>query len=585
MSFALDQQLERVVIALCDDIATPMAALVKGYVQTGEWVKLQQLKVSPRDYQDSESYFRDALVVDLLRKADIESGIDKRAAAVATFWECENQNAKTNARLSRFLPETLFIEDTGDRAVLEFIEDWRKEISSVLKSLPDSLTVRFGKGSTYGDKGQLITVPDKMSTQPTITSGSRCLMPFWGVSAWARALIAARPWESDPEVVRGNRFSAVPKTGLTLRGICIEPSINISLQLDVGRLMKARLQAYGIDLLHGQHVHRERAQAASFMNSDSTIDMSNASDTVCRILPKLVIRTDWWELLDSLRSPMTEIDGKWVRLEKFSSMGNGFTFELETLLFVTLARLIVTREGGDSARVLCYGDDLIVPKQHSQSVLSALAFFGFTPNRSKTFTDGPFRESCGGDYWDGVPVRAHFIQELPYEPQHWISLANGLRRAGFSDPCNPDRFRYIKRAWQRCLDALPSNIRRYRGPVSLGDIVVHDDECYWNKFTDDRGNPCVRTYAPIPEVLQWNNWVPEVHLASALFGLPSDGVTPRGGISGYRHGHALLYSNKWLPKPRLYQSLPWIEKAQWDADREIERSRREAMYPAVFSTL
>lgn len=551
MSFTLDQQLTRVVDALCDDIATPVARLVKDLVHKGEWVELQKLKVRPSDYQCGESYLRDSIVVDLLRKAEVDSGIDKRAAAVATFWSCEAQNAATNARLHRFLPRALLIECQGDHAVLEFIQAWRKEISLVLKSLPDSLSPRFGKGSTYGDRGQLITVPDKMSVSPTVTQGARLLLPLWQETAWYRAIQDSRPWESDPQTIRGNRFSTVPKTGLTDRGICIEPSINISYQLDVGRLMKDRLLHIGIDLRQGQQVHRERAQAASFLNTDATIDMSNASDTLCRVLPELVIRNDWWELLDSLRSPFTEIDGKSVRLEKFSSMGNGFTFELETLIFVTLARLIVSREGGDESRVLCYGDDLIVPKQHSRSVLAALAFFGFTPNKSKTFTDGPFRESCGGDFWNGVPVRAHFIEELPNEPHQWISLANGLRRVGHSDPNNPGRFRYLRRAWQRCLDAIPSDIRRLRGPEALGDLVIHDHEDAWCRTTDARGNPAVFVWEPISVVLQWNNWVPAVHFASALVGLPSKGVTPRGGISGFRKSVSVLYRNNWLPTPRL----------------------------------
>ncbi len=553
MTFLLSQQLLRVITALCDDVATPRSALVKDLVYRGEWIQLQKLKTSPSDYQDALSYWKDALVTDLLRKCDIPSGIDKKDAAVRTFYSCEAENKRTNLRLESYLEESFFIEDPRDTAIVSFIDDWRKDIRAVLSALPDHLAMRFGKGSTYGDKGQLITIPDKMSGRPTITEDAQCLKPFWFETAWYSSLCDQSPHLSEPELVRGNRFSSVPKTGLTDRGICIEPSLNISFQLDVGRLIKTRLRRIGIDLLHGQNVHRERAQASSFLDTDATIDMSNASDTLCRVLPKLVLPNLWWELLNSLRSPMTLIGGKQVRLEKFSSMGNGFTFELETLIFATLARLVVSREGGNADRVSCYGDDLIVPKKHVRSVLAALAYFGFTPNKAKTFSEGPFRESCGGDFFHGRPVRAHYLENLPNEPHQWISLANGLRRVGLSDPLDPGRFRYLRRAWQRCLDALPSGIRRLRGPEALGDIVIHDDEHTWN-IDRSKGYPCVRSWAPIPEVLQWHHWKPATQLAAALKGLPSEGVNPRGGISGWRIKKVPLWGTDFLPRPMNYRT-------------------------------
>lgn len=549
MSFQLSQQLLRVIDALCNDVATPVSRAVLRHCEKGEWAELLKLRISPSDYTDALSYWKDSVCVDLLRKSQMDVGIDRKGAARSTFLSCEAQNCATNVRLSRYLPETLLAENPEDGAILQFIEGWRKEVADVLKALPVDLTMRFGKGSTYGDKGQLITVPDKMSAVPTITEGAQCLKPFWYETSWYSSLQAHRPWLSEPEVVRGNRFSAVPKTGLTDRGICIEPSLNISFQLDVGRLMKTRLRHIGIDLIGGQSVHQERAQASSFLDTDATIDMSNASDTMCRVLPKLVLPDLWWELLNSLRSPMTLMDGKWYRLEKFSSMGNGFTFELETVIFATLARLVVAREGGDQDRVSCYGDDLIVPKKHAKSVLWALKFFGFDPNERKTFIEGPFRESCGGDYFNGVPVRAHFLEELPHEPQQWISLANGLRRVGLSDPCNPGRFRYLRRAWQRCLDAIPSDIRRFRGPEALGDLVIHDDQDRWLLRTT-KGYPEVQAWAPIPEVLQWHHWTPATQLASCTLGFPSSGITPRGGVSGYRKKWVAIHGTHFIPEVR-----------------------------------
>ncbi len=583
----MDNQVIRVVNCLAEDIGTPRALAVKLMVNAGEWTQLQQLKCRPLNYFDSESFWKDSMITDLLRKCDLDTDVDKEAAAVATFIQCEKDNAATNARLSRYLPSKLFVEPE-DVPVLDFISLWRKEVCSVMGNLPDHLTPKFSPGATYADTGKLITTPDKMSSTPTIYAEARSILPLWQRTSWFRALCEERPWQSDPNTVRGNIFFTVPKDGLKFRGCGKEASIPVTYQLAVGQVLKKRLLRIGLDLLGGQDVHRQLAREGSVNDDLATIDMSNASDTVCRVLVQLLVRGDWHELLSSLRAPMTRVDGKWYRLEKFSSMGNGFTFELETIIFATLARVLIRQEGGDPDLVKCYGDDLIVPAKHYKSIVSALKLFGFQPNMNKTFSEGPFRESCGGDFWSGVPVRAHFIEELPDEPQHWISLANGLRRVAFAYTGNLHRWRYVRRAWFCALDPIPSDIRRCRGPEHLGDVVIHDAKERWsiarakrshhrevvydarvfgpcqpNKTQVKRkvvdGNPSqgdvyIHAYLPVPKVLPWNHWLPSVQLACCTLGLPSDGLTPRGAVEGWKIGVVgALLTSPWTPKPMRYR--------------------------------
>jgi hypothetical protein len=550
----------KVVQATCEDIGSPRALAVSMLVRAGEWAQLAKLRVRPRNYECSEAYWRDCLVTDMLRKCDLPSGIDKEAVAVQTFLDCERENCRTNARLSCYLEKSLFLSTPQEVAVYNFIVEWRKEIKSVLGSIPDTLTPRFSQGSTYADVGKLITPPDKMSSRPTIYAKSRdVIMPFWGTTLWARSLVSDRSWYSDPQSVPGNIFFTVPKDGLTFRGCCKESSLNVAFQLDAGRVIRGKLRKIGIDLLTGKETHMRLARAASVSDADATIDMSNASDTLCRVLPELVLPTVWYDLLNSLRATRTQLKGRWYRLEKFSSMGNGFTFELETLIFATLARTVIRLSGGDPARVTCYGDDLIVPTEYYREITSGLRLFGFTPNMGKTFAEGPFRESCGGDYWRGVPVRGLFVETLPSEPQHWIALANGLRRVAMQSPeHSTERWNLVRRAWFRALDPIPLPIRRCRGPVYLGDIVIHDDIKSWNWSEDGRDlNPswdtvAIRAYFPVAVVLPWHHWKPSVQLASCTLGLSSDGVTPRGGISGYRiatvHGVLPSIPSPWLPR-------------------------------------
>ena len=578
----MDNQVIRIVESLAFNVGTPRALAVLLLVRAGEWVQLQELKCRPSDYTDSESYWKDCLITDLLRKCDLPTSVDREAAARETFTLCERENYRTNNRLRRYLPEHLYLE-AQDLPVYDFICRWRKNVIGLMGNLPDHLTPRFSGGATYADTGPLKTTPDKMSSTPTIYSATRCLLPFWHETSWARTLVWDRPWQSDPRTVRGNIFFTVPKDGTKFRGCCKEASIAISLQLDVGRILKDRLRRIGINLRHDQWDHREAARRASISGDYATIDMSNASDTVCRVLVQLLLRGDWHELLNSLRATHTRIQSKWVRLEKFSSMGNGFTFELETIIFATLARTVIADEGGDPDSVMCYGDDLIVPTCHYKSVVAGLRLFGFTPNPKKTFAEGPFRESCGGDYWEGVPVRAHFLESLPDEPQQWISLANGLRRVALADARHPHRWDVVRTAWLRALDPIPSHIRRCRGPEFLGDVVIHDAEEFWawadppstkrqasfierDAGPSQGGLPRKRTYVledgsqdgweqawvyaymPVPSVLPWKHWLPSVQLASCTLGLPSAGVTPRDGVDGYRIGVIpARVSASWLP--------------------------------------
>lgn len=545
---------QRVVLATCEDVGTPRALTVKLLVQYGEWAQLARLRTDPNWYSDAESYFRDVLVTDQLRKCDLPSGIDREGEARDLFWALEASNCQTNARLARFIPSNLFLEDSKDAAVYEFITRWRKEVKRVLGSLPNSLTPRFSSGATFADVGSLTTTPDKMSSRPTVYSHSRDLLPFWAETSWGRSVMKERR-DSDPRSVRGNIFFTVPKDAKSFRGCCKEASLNVSLQLDLGRLMKTRLkERAGIDLRSGQPVHQQAASQASVSGDRSTIDLSSASDTMCRNVVQLILPGDWFDLLSSLRANYTRIGKTWVRLEKFSSMGNGFTFELESLLFYSLAKTLLGDRPGE---ILCYGDDLIVPVAIHADLIAALRFFGFEPNKKKTFAEGPFRESCGGDFFDGVPVRGHFLKKLPNEPQMWMAWANGLRRVSHvHGTLSPLRWSYVRRAWFIILDQLPPAIRGCRGPEFLGDIVIHDSPSNW-KFVPPPSSHdpswelvYVRSYQPVPVVLPWHHWKSSVQLASCTLGLPSEGITPRGGVSGFRlRSVGVNLTGAWLPYP------------------------------------
>lgn len=533
----MDQVLS-VVRTMCWRVATPFAMKVLRLAEQQRWEELQKLRCSPSSYVDSENYWRDAMCLDLLRKCELPTNVDKEAVAQAQFWASETQCASTNSRMNRYIHNGPF--DPQDVPVLDFISRWRKEVSRVMGKPPVQLTPRFSGGATYGDKSVLSTIPDKMSNAPQWYKGTISLSGEFYLTSWSRSMRANG--RNIPSTVRGNLYFTVPKDGTKNRGCAKEASISVAYQLDHGRFLRTSvLPRLGIDLRVGQTVHQELAKYASLTGRSATLDMSNASDHWATNVIRLVCPPSWFDRLSSLRAPFTRIDGKWVRLEKFSSMGNGFTFELETVLFCTLARTVVEGEGGDPERVSCYGDDLIVPSEHARSVLAALRFFGHTPNEKKSFWEGPFRESCGGDYFSGRSVRTVKLEKVPDEPQQWIALANVLRACSDTDA----RWKLMLPVWRKVLTFIPEQIRKCRGPQRLGDLVIHDVEEEW--WTRGAGfNTCVRVYRPIPEVLPWNHWKSETILACTTL-CESSGVTPRGSLRGYKLAWSFVHGTDYLP--------------------------------------
>jgi hypothetical protein len=570
---ALSREVKDVALALCDGLSGALSEKVKACILEGRWDDLIKIEVDPRNYSHPESYFSDVACTSFLRKYEpLPTTVDRKKVAVDGFFEAEMCCYRTNQRLQPFLGNTYGVED---EAMMEFILLTRKEVVDLIGTRPPSSPAgihnhvpwmrspfevsafmeggmggRFGPGSTYGDRGVFTTIPDKMSSSPTITRGAWSFLVPWSGTLWAKA-VASRG--ESIEFVRGNRFTTVTKDCTKHRGICIGPSINLFFQLAYGEAMKGRLESKGLNLLTAPDLHRLVACEASITGKRATIDLSQASDNQAYNLVKLVLPPQWFEPLNDLREPTTEIevDGimKTIVLEKFSAMGNGYTFELETVIFMAICNAVYRLHGHKplpSKNVFVFGDDIIVNTELAADVIAALRFFGFKPNEKKTFLAGPFRESCGGDYFEGVDVRPYFLKELPSEPQQFIAMANGLRRMVRENHFAGVRGRGIHRAWFRALDALPSDIKRCRGPESLGDLVIHDETEFWQTRTRSSIR-YLRVYRPATfKQVNWDHFDSEVLLAGACYGVPSNVplgkpwgggfIIPRDGVTGYKQG-------------------------------------------------
>lgn len=541
----LTPYVKSVALSYMEALSSPRSLTVAILIRYEDWDQLTQLSVDPVHYNSALDFKSAACATGFLKKFNgFKLPIDIEALTLEKWWEAEKQCYRTNERLSPYLFGSNSEKDNG---IAIFIARLRRKIRSVIGSRPPaSIRGRFGPGATMSDSSRQVTILDKMSSVPTLTPLASLYKNLWEDTYWGRLLQE----RNEPlSIVPGNGFFLVPKDSRIMRPCAKEPSINSFIQLGIGRAMRDLIKKNAkIDLQEGQSTHRQVACSASKDGRFATIDLSSASDTVCKNLVKLLLPEQWYQLLNSVRSPKTKVKGKWVLLEKFSSMGNGFTFELETLIFWSIASLASYEED-----VLVYGDDIICPSQHVDAVLAALKYFGFTPNTKKTFTTGVFRESCGGDFFDGVNVRPYFLKEDPNEPQHFICLANGIRSV-FSATDDPGLDSTRGRStWFRIIDALPSAIRRCRGPQDLGDIVIHDDESQWQIRWRDSIR-YIKCYRPARyRVTRLSKYHPDVQYGTALYlaGTPSPpyqyahakgsrvplGLTPRDGVAGYKIGY------------------------------------------------
>jgi len=234
------------------------------------------------------------------------------------------------------------------------------------------------------------------------------------------------------DIVRGSRISFAPKTAEISRTICTEPLCNMLFQKGIGAVLEGRIkQTLGISLADQPDKNQTLARLGSKDGSFGTIDLSSASDSVSLSLVREMFPKHVVSLLELTRSPVATLPGgAEVELHMVSSMGNAFTFPLQTLLFSSLVygayRVKSIKLERPSRRSLgnfaVYGDDIIVKQEAYDLTVRLLSLCGFSVNVDKSFNSGLFRESCGHDYYDGHNVRGVYIKSLKDDGDRYSAI-------------------------------------------------------------------------------------------------------------------------------------------------------------------
>lgn len=280
-------------------------------------------------------------------------------------------------------------------------------------------------------------------------------------------------WDTFLICVPGNRITFVPKNADIKRSIAIEPAMNLMLQLGVDGFVRRRLKSFGVDL-DSQEKNQELARQGSTCDSQEsfcTLDLAAASDTISLGICKWLLPPKWYDLLMSLRSPVGDLNGEVISYEKISSMGNGFTFAIESLIFASLVFGVMRDQSGpnriDYNDFAVYGDDLIVKSRYVPYLISVLRKSGFKINGSKSFLSGPVRESCGTDWLNGRPVRPVLLRRTPSSIRELWADVNRLQRTlmlRFSVDLEESKVVGALCAW------IPDIYKSIQGPMSDEDM-------------------------------------------------------------------------------------------------------------------
>lgn len=511
-------------------------------------------------------YFLDAQSKALFSKSAILPSHKKEleTKAIEKWKVAENRCLSMNQRFRDYWKTGKWVGPAGD--LLPGIARRVADMMGIAPSSIFALKGRHGPGSTVSLRGDLTASADKFAE--TVVSSTPKLADVihrdWALFAeqfphYFDCLIGNQNGEDyyvgqlEINEVLCSRFTTVPKSFTAVRPIDVQATLNIFFQLGAGAKLRSSLRKRrDVNLDTQADVNRFRVETDS---TCSTIDLSSASDHISHNLIVDLVPPDWLGILDLLRTTHTELpDGSKVTLQKWSAMGNGYTFELETIIFKAIAEECVFQVCGPGleSQVLTFGDDIIVPETCGALVCDVLQDLGFPLNLEKTFLTGRFKESCGVDvyYTDEGPVnvrpiylRARSLVTIDGLFNAYNTFTRALSRldeirgvsarlhcsSAVMDRCADLRDRLVlSRAL--VLSWIPSQLR-LAGPAYLGDVVIHVPRDEWSTMgvtprENKRGTTSIRTWAFTPSCKRLEDYPPAVQMCVALYQTgPGQGVS------------------------------------------------------------
>lgn len=438
-----------------------LAATAHGSLfERGDYHALVHLAINPAECSRDEY-----LLSEVFSKFPFDIGVDRKATALKTFVDVENALRSSDVNLKLHLSRPYM-----DRDFHWVFHSMKEKIRGCLGPFSWDLCEEyfgFGPGASFDVKRSVSQVPNKYGkTKPSVTVGCLDLAKsaVCSHSVWRdfHTSVSGQDPEQWFTIVPGNKVVTVPKNSKTDRTIAIEPTMNMYIQKGLGGMVRQRLRKVGVDL-NDQSRNQALAREGSLTGKLVTVDLSSASDSVSWYLVQELLPPDWVTAIELCRSPRGVLPSGLFTYQKVSSMGNGFTFELESLIFWALCTSVVDYLRLSDRTVSVYGDDLVIPNDAFELTKRCLSTIGFTVNLKKTHVTGWFRESCGKHYSHGLDVSPFYIRENVDTPDRLVLLANLCKNWGLTS------VRYgvderMKPVWDLVVQSVPPRYRVF-GPL------------------------------------------------------------------------------------------------------------------------
>lgn len=436
--------------------------------ESGEHQQLADMSFRPLDYNSLEDT-RDAYYATkfLSKYEDLSLSLDPDEVAYAKFSKTEEACRQTNIRFRSIRDDPYSV--TGHLGVLH--RATRRIIGKILGEfnprrffdVPD-----WGPGASTLMKRSDASPEEKFQSEIGITRDLYDLItePMLEIFSpiWFKQLKKA----GYPSFQVGNKVITVKKDATSSRVIAKEPGINLFFQKAMGIMIEEALLPWGVDI-HSQSKNAHMSRKASLTGSHVTVDFSSASDMNARYMVESVLPARWFHVMDALRSHYGWLEGVPVPIfwEKFSSMGNGFTFPLETLIFFASAKAVAEYLGCKES-IAVYGDDVIIPSSCFELYSELVKFYGFSINPKKTHSEGWFRESCGAHYYSGRDITPVYFRGRLAHITDVYQLYNAIRRLAWKEGGNS----FCLSKFRMCCDHLIRSVPvalRLRIPEGIGD--------------------------------------------------------------------------------------------------------------------
>lgn len=441
--------------------------------------ELRNLEIDPNRYNldDRVRFCHDYQAYHLVRSFPFYKGIDPldlENDAIASILGTEEECRVVNSKIleDKFEDPVLLLQ--ARRIVQRLVSDFRIE----------HVKIRPGPGATIGASGHKSIMTEKLRCSDI----SMDLVNHFQMIAANTQLRDIVPSSTESAC----RFTTVPYSASKLRGITIEPSLNVLVQLGLSDyLRKVTLPKVGIRFDKSPlttDFHGELAMEGSLVGTFCTIDLSSASNRLSYVLVRTLFEgSELWSYLSAARTPKIRIANKLHTMQMYGGMGNGTTMPIQTLTYYALLK------AAGCSFVSVYGDDIIVKSPDFEKSCRVLSMCGLKINPTKSYNTSYFRESCGYDYFAGKRIPKlklkYELAKLPHDIA-MIHLHNSLMRLG-----EYDKFHFT---WKTCVSLRRRFKRFVRGtlplvPSDFGDCGFHPHSLEEIQY-------------------KWIDWIPHVYV-------------------------------------------------------------------------